>query len=108
MTKLQSRTFALLGIFLLILAFGAAPASADPATTETAAPQAQQPADPKPVPDLLPGFLWAVHAESFYDPSHSPNCTWICYSGATGSSTASSESNCAARCRAACGTACVY
>lgn len=108
MKKLPSRIVALLGVFLLALAFSASLASADPGATDSAAAQVQKPDEPSPGGDLIPRFLLAVHSEAFYDPAHSPNCTWICSSGATGSATATSDSNCGQRCRTACGNLCVY
>jgi len=108
MTKTQTRTLAVLGLFLCSLVLGVPIASASQAATETIAPQASGSEVSPLKADLLSSIFATAHSEAFYDPAQTPNCTWVCSSGATGSATATSDSDCGRRCRLACGNLCVF
>jgi hypothetical protein len=111
MSKSQTRVLAVLGVFLCTLVLGAPLASASQnatATTATTATASTVAAAPSLDGDLLSPIFATTHSEAFYDPTHTPNCTWICSSGATGSATATSDSNCGSKCRTACGNICVF
>jgi hypothetical protein len=107
MSKSQTRVLAVLGVFLCALVLGAPLASASQNATATTATASTVAAAPS-LGDLLSPIFATTHSEAFYDPTHSPNCTWICSSGATGSATATSDSNCGSKCRTACGNICVF